>query len=127
MTKQELEKFKKILMIQRDKIVHGINHLEEGTLNRSQRDASGDLSGYSFHMADVATDNFDREFSIELAASEQQILNKITVALKKIDDETFGLCDTCNKKIDMKRLNAMPYAPLCIDCQSAEEKKSKAG
>src|SRR3972149_1592521 len=124
-TKQELEKFKAQLEAERDKIISGLNHLEDGTLKKSQRDASGDLSGYSFHMADVATDNFDREFSIELAATEQQVLNKIVAALKKIEDGTFGLCETCGKKIGTERLKVMPSAPLCITCKSEEEKKSK--
>lgn len=124
-TKQELEKFKAQLEAERDKIISGLNHLEDGTLKKSQRDASGDLSGYSFHMADVATDNFDREFSIELAATEQQVLNKITAALKKVEDGTFGLCEVCGKKISLERLKAMPYASLCITCKAEEEKKSK--
>lgn len=123
--KTELERFKKILQEIRRKLTGDIQHLEGDTLNRSQRDAAGDLSGYSFHMADMATDNFDREFTIGLASSEQQILNLVDVALHKIDDGTFGLCDNCSKAITQKRLRAVPYAPLCIKCQETEEKRKR--
>jgi len=126
MTKTELKKFKEILQAYRDKIAHGLHHLEEGTLKQSQRDSSGDLSGYSFHMADMASDNFETEFNLGLAASEQQVLNKIDAALKKIEEGTFGMCEGCEKKINIKRLTAMPYAAMCIECQSAEEQKSKS-
>ena len=124
MEKEELLKFKKLLEAERVKIADGINHIERDNLNRSQRDASGDLSGYSFHMADMATDNFDREISLDLASAEQNILNRIEEALGKIDEGTFGICENCNKPISIKRLKAVPYAKLCIKCKEDEEKKS---
>src|SRR3989338_3849646 len=115
--KEDLLKLKTQLQTERAKIADGLNHLERDNLNRSQRDASGDLSGYSFHMADMATDNFDREFSLDLASTEQTILNRIDEALKKIDDGTYGICEDCGKPISLKRLKAVPYAKLCIKCK----------
>src|SRR4051812_41397511 len=97
--KKELERFKKLLETIRIKIAGDLQHLEGDSLNTNQRDASGDLSGYSFHMADMATDNFDREFTLGLASNEQQILNMIDVALRKIVDGTYGICENCNKPI----------------------------
>ncbi len=107
------------------KIAGDLRHLEGDTLNTSQRDASGDLSGYSLHMADMATDNFDREFNLGLASNEQQRLNMIDVALHKIKEGTYGLCENCNKPIPQKRLLAMPHASLCIKCQELEEKQKR--
>ena len=123
--KKEFERFKKILTVIREKIARGLEHLEGDTLNKSQRDAAGDLSGYSFHMADMATDNFDREFNLGLASNEQQSLNLIDAALRKIEEGTYGICDNCSKPIPQKRLLAMPHAPLCIKCQELEEKKKR--
>ena len=123
--KKDLEKFKQILMDIRQKISGDLKHLENDSLNTNQRDSSGDLSGYSFHMADMATDNFDREFTLGLASNEQQILNMIDVALHKIEEGTYGTCEDCEKAITMKRLTAMPHARLCIKCQEAEEKKKR--
>ncbi|MBI4970892.1 MAG: TraR/DksA C4-type zinc finger protein [Candidatus Omnitrophica bacterium] len=121
------DKIKKQLEEQRKVVAAGIDHFTTDNLNMSQRDASGDLSGYTFHMADVATDNFDREFSIDLASNEQQLLNRIDEALKKIEEGTYGVCENCNVPIGMERLKAVPYARLCIKCKEEEEKKAKRG
>lgn len=123
--KKELEKFKEILQVLRKKIVGELEHLEGESLNKSQRDATGDLSGYSLHMADVATDNFDVELNIGLATTEQQALNMIDDAIRKIDEGVYGVCEDCDKAIPQKRLVAMPYARLCVQCQEIEEKNQK--
>ena len=122
MEKEELMKLKTQLETERAKIADGLSHIERDNLNRSQRDAAGDLSGYAFHMADMATDNFDREFSLDLASNEQVLLNRIDEALKKIQDGSYGVCENCTKPIGFKRLKAVPYAKLCIKCKEDEEK-----
>lgn len=127
MNKKDLERFKKLLQDARKKIAGDLRHLEGDSLNTNQRDASGDLSGYSFHMADMASDNFDREFTLGLASNEQQQLNLIDAALRKIEDGTYGLCESCSKAISVKRLLAMPHALLCIKCQETEEKQKRRG
>ncbi len=122
MEKEEIQKLKAQLEAERARIAEGLNHIERDNLNRSQRDASGDLSGYSFHMADMATDNFDREFSLDIASGEQTLLNRIDEALRKITEGTYGICENCEKSISTKRLKAVPYAKLCIKCKEDEEK-----
>ena len=124
MEKEDLLRLKMQLQAERAKIADGLNHIERDNLNKSQRDASGDLSGYSFHMADMATDNFDREFSLDLASAEQTILNRIDEALRKMEDGSYGVCENCNKPISFKRLKAVPYAKLCIKCKEDEEKNA---
>lgn len=121
--KTQLDHLRKLLETARQKIVGDLAHLEKDNLNTSQRDASGDLSGYSLHLADMATDNFDREFNLDLASSEQQLLNQIDEALHKMDEGRYGICEICSKPIAQKRLLAVPYARFCIKCQSEEEKK----
>lgn len=123
--KNDLDHFRKLLEAARRKISGALAHLEKDNLNLSQRDASGDLSGYSFHMADMATDNFDREFSLDLASNEQELLNRVDEAVRKIDEGKFGICETCAKPIAQKRLIAVPYAKFCIKCQGEEEKKRR--
>ena len=127
MNARNYDKIKKQLEEQRKMIADGIDHFAKDNLNLSQRDASGDLSGYTFHMADVATDNFAREFNLDLASNEQQLLNRIDDALKRITEGTFGNCENCNVPIGMERLKAVPYALLCIKCKEEEEKKAKSG
>ena len=123
MDKAELQKFKAQLETERAKFAEGIDHIERDTLNKSQRDQAGDLSGYSFHMADMATDNFDLEFNLDLASAEQKILNRIDEALRKIEEGTYGICEQCQKEIGLKRLKVVPYAKLCVKCKEAEEKR----
>ncbi|MDD5424035.1 MAG: TraR/DksA family transcriptional regulator [Candidatus Omnitrophica bacterium] len=124
--KAELEKFKSMLLKKKAEMLKEINGVEKDSINKSQRDASGDLSAYTFHMADVATDSFDREFSLGIAMNVQQkILYAIEEALKRIEDKTFGICLECEKPIAKQRLMAMPYAGLCVDCQSKEDPQKK--
>ena len=125
MEKKDLKAFKEILLKKKEDIARGIEHIANDALKTSQRDASGDLSAYSLHMADMATDNYDREFALNLADNEQKILHRIEAALEKIENNTFGLCEVCNKKITKIRLKAVPYAELCVPCQEKVEKKKR--
>jgi len=125
MNKKELEKYKKLLLKERTNILDGVDKISEDTLKKSQRDASGDLSGYTFHMADMATDNYDREFSLGIADSERKTLLKIDDALKKVKDNNYGKCGLCGKSITKKRLVAVPHAENCKACQEKEESQKK--
>lgn len=121
MTKREAAKFKKLLLKKREDILREINHITHENL-KSQKEASGDLSSYSYHMADMASDSYDREFSFKIASGERKIIYEIDEALKRIDEGKYGKCLDCNKKIPVRRLSALPYAKYCIQCQSQEEK-----
>ena len=125
MTKRELDKYKKLLLKKKEEIHQAVKHIEQDTLSRSQRDASGDLSGYTLHMADIATDSYDREFSLGLASNAQRILYEIDEALKRVKEKGFGDCLLCEKPIPRKRLQVIPYASLCIACQAKEETKRR--
>lgn len=123
MPKKELNKYRALLVKEREKIGGGISHITQDALKTSQREASGDLSGYSFHMADVASDNYEVEFSLGRASNEQDILYTIDEALKRVEDGSYGSCTQCGKQIPKKRLNALPHTELCIVCQSKNESK----
>ena len=118
-----LRKYKELLIKERDRVGGELSHIAETTLNKSQRDSSGDLSGYAYHMADMASDDYERDFSLGRATDEQGILYCIDEALKRIGDGTYGNCPQCNKPISKKRLTALPYTELCIDCQKKNEAK----
>jgi RNA polymerase-binding protein DksA len=121
--KKELVDFKKIILKRKDELMDNIDHVSEDTLKKSQKDASGDISGYSYHMADVATDTYDREFSLGLASNDRQVLYELDDAMKKIDDGTFGVCEGCKTLIAKTRLKALPHARLCLKCQEKKEKR----
>ena len=120
MTKKEAAKFKKLLLKKREEILGEINHIVKENL-KSQKEASGDLSGYSYHMADMASDSYERELSLNIASNEQEVLYEIDEALKRIEEGKYGICIECEKKIPVKRLKALPYVKHCIQCQSKEE------
>lgn len=124
-TEKELEKYKALLLTIRAKIAGDLRHLESESLNSNSRDSSGDLSGYSLHMADMASDSFDRELALGLASNEQNLLNLVDDALRKFGDGTFGLCEKTWKPISKKRLNVMPYARLSLEAQELEEKEKR--
>jgi RNA polymerase-binding transcription factor DksA len=124
-SKSELDLFKKILTELRRKISGDIQQIEGETLNTSSKDSSGDLSGYSFHMADVATDSFDRELNIGLASNEQSLLNDVDDAMKKIDEGIYGICEKYGVAIPKKRLMVAPYVRYCLQAQEEEEKEPR--
>lgn len=121
--KKELADFKKLVLKRKQEILDEIKHISEDTLKKSQKEASGDISGYTYHMADVATDTYDREFSLVLAANERKLLYEMDDALKKIEDGTFGICEDCKLLIAKTRIKALPNARLCVKCQEKREKK----
>jgi DnaK suppressor protein len=125
MNRLEKIKLKKILLKMREDIIVKVKNIEKENLGRLQKDASGDLSGYSIHMADVASDNYERELSLGLAANERELLHKIDNALKRLKDRDFGECEACGKAIGLKRLSAVPYAMMCIKCQEQSDKGFK--
>ena len=122
LTKKELKDFKKIVLKKKEELLDDLKHISDDTLKKSQKEASGDISGYTYHMADVATDNYDREFSLGLASNERKSLYELEYALKRIEEGVFGICDGCKSAITKIRLKAVPSARLCIKCQKKREK-----
>ena len=122
-SKSDLKDFKKIVLKKKEEILNDLKHISDDTLRKSQKEASGDISGYTYHMADVATDNYDREFSLGLASGERKSIYELDDALKRIEEGTFGICDDCKSAITKIRLRAVPSARLCIKCQQKREKK----
>ena len=120
MLKRQAAKFKELLLEKREEILKEIKHIARENL-KSQKEASGDLSSYSYHMADMASDSYDRELSLNIASGEQEVIYEIDEALKRIGEGKYGKCLSCNKKIPVRRLKAVPYAKHCIQCQSKEE------
>ncbi|HHT9129932.1 MAG TPA: TraR/DksA family transcriptional regulator [Candidatus Brocadiaceae bacterium] len=121
MREEEIAQFKKLLLLLREKLVGKVDVMQEEALKKSRQDASGDLSNVPIHMADVGTDNYERDLMIELIQSGEQGLRDIDSALEKIEEGTFGICELCGKKINKERIKAVLSAKLCIDCQREEE------
>ena len=124
LSKEQIKQFRQLLITERVKLAEEIRAIAQET-SKSPRDASGDLSGYTLHMADMAADTYERELSMNIVSSEQELLYQVDDALRRLDDGSFGLCQQCSQPITMSRLKAVPYASLCISCQRVKEQKSK--
>ena len=124
LTKEQIKRFRQLLITERVKLADEIKSIAHD-VSTSPREASGDLSAYTVHMADMAADTYERELSMDLVSSEQEILYQIDDALKRLDDGSYGICQQCNTPITMSRLKAVPYASLCIGCQRVKEQKHK--
>lgn len=120
--KDELTFFRTQLQKQLDLIQGNLDALAGDNLKRSPIEASGDISAHSTHMADQGTDNFDRELALNLASSRQDSLYDIEDAIRRIDEGTYGACETCGGAIERARLKALPFAKKCMACQNAAER-----
>lgn len=123
----ELAQYKRILLDLRKKLVGNVTFMEDEALGKSRQDASGDLSNVPIHMADVGTDNYDRDLTIGLIQNGEEELKAIDNALERIGNKTYGSCEECGTKISKARLTALPYVSNCIDCQRLEEGEEDAG
>ena len=124
MKKKDLEKYEQLLLAKRAEILGELGLLKKNVLDTTTKDSSGDLSGYSYHMADQGTDAEEREKAFLLASKSGRLLYHIDEALRRIKDKTFGKCQECGEEISTARLEAVPHARLCINCKEKEEKST---
>ena len=118
----KFDPYKKLLLKTKDQITGDIRNLSDEN-SGSGNDRGGDVSGHALHMADVATDMYDREFTLTLASNDRELLHEVDEALGRIKDGTFGVCTSCKKTIPVTRLKAIPHARTCMKCQEKLEAK----
>ncbi|MHB8900335.1 MAG: TraR/DksA family transcriptional regulator [Thermoguttaceae bacterium] len=118
MNKAELAIFREKLLTLRARLRGDVNQMADAALKKSRSEANGDLSSMPIHMADIGTDNFEQEFTLSLMESEGGTLDQIEAALERIEDGDYGSCEECGCRIPKTRLNALPYATMCVKCAS---------
>jgi RNA polymerase-binding transcription factor DksA len=119
---EKFRRYYKLLVDLRKHLTAGIELHSEETLKRSSKDDSGDLSAYGQHMADAGTDTFDRDFALSLVSSEQEALAEIDAAIKRIHDNTYGICEITQKPIAKDRLLAVPFTRYSAEAQKELER-----
>ena len=87
------------------------------------KESAEEMSNYSLHMADSGTDNFDRDFALSLLSSDQDAIYEIEEALKRIEKNTFGICELTGKVIPRTRLDAIPWTRFTVEAQSQLERE----
>jgi RNA polymerase-binding transcription factor DksA len=118
MTKPQLEKYRQLLLAMHNRLQGEVSHLADEALRTTGGEASGSLSNTPIHMADLGSDNYEQEFTLGLLQNEEQRLEEIAAALRRIDQGEFGVCegDGCGKPIPKPRLDALPFTRYCVDC-----------
>jgi DnaK suppressor protein len=116
MTKAELESQRQLLLALRDRLTGDVSHLADEALHTNDENG-GNLSHMPIHMADLGTDNNERENTLNLLANEETLLAEIQAALRRIDQGTYGRCEECHGDIRPRgRLKELPYTRYCVDC-----------
>lgn len=122
MNKRQLAHLEKRLLEERARAMKELGFYDE-SFNATLQASNGDLSSYSFHMADQGTDAMEREKAFLMASKEGRFLWHLNQALRRLyqNPETFGTCESCGTAIAYERLDALPHARLCIACKAKEE------
>ena len=112
--KAEWAKFYQRLLELREQLTRQMNGLA--------KESAQEMAGYSLHMADSGTDNFDRDFALSLLSSDQDAIYEIEEALKRIEKHTYGVCELTGKAIPRSRLEAIPWTRFTVQAQAQLEK-----
>ncbi len=121
MPASNVQHYQNLLMSKRTELLTELETFKNGENSSTIKDATGDNSSYTFHMADQGTDNAEREKAYYFATREGRLLYHIEQALERIEDGSYGLCHECSQPITAARLEAVPHARLCINCKMKEE------
>jgi DnaK suppressor protein len=117
MKESERAQVEERLQQERERAIEALEKFERQRSD-SREEASGELSSYPFHMADVATDAIEQEKRLLLESREGELLWAIDEALRRLygDPESFGICEQCGRQISLERLDVLPWTTLCADC-----------
>jgi RNA polymerase-binding protein DksA len=118
----DLSRFQDALLEERKRVAAAIENLHEDHQG-SMAEESGEDAVFDNHLADTATETYDRELDYTLEENSEHVLADIDAALKRIEAGTYGVCTNCAKQIPEERLEARPWATLCIDCQRDRERR----
>jgi DnaK suppressor protein len=112
--KPEWQKYYDTLIGLRERLVAQMNGLA--------KESAEEMASYSLHMADSGTDNFDRDFALSLLSSDQDAIYEIEEALKRIERNTYGVCELTGKAIPKARLEAIPWTRFTVEAQAQLER-----
>ena len=122
MSAVDTERFRGILEEERQRVLDAISYLHEETPGSLEDETEEIVGTVDNHMAETASATLDREIDYTLEGNAEQVLASIDAALRRIDEGTYGICETCGQPISEERLEAIPYATQCIDCKRKGER-----
>jgi DnaK suppressor protein len=116
----DTDRLREALVQERKRVQAALDNLHEENPG-SITDETGEDAVFDNHLADTATVTYDRELDYTLEENSEHVLAEIDAALERIQDGSYGTCASCGKQIAPERLEARPWATLCIDCQRQRE------
>lgn len=121
LSKTRLVKYRRLIEAKRAALMKELEYLEAANMKATMTESSGDITSYSFHMADQGTDAMEREKAFLFASREGRFLYHLNQALQRIEDGSYGICEACGNPIPDERLEIVPHARLCIACKASED------
>lgn len=115
---RELNHFKKLILEQKREILENARRLREALVDESTGEYVGENATFDMHMAEQGTDEIEREKAYMFIQRDEKHLFYLENALERIEKKTYGLCITCGKPIEKRRLEAVPITQHCIKCKT---------
>jgi DnaK suppressor protein len=127
LTKKQLQHFKDRLLAEKNRVLEEMGDLQQNNLKQSISDASGENSRYTYHLGDVASLSYGREFSMGLSERQQKYLEEIDEALQRIEEGTYGICKVTGETITAERLEEVPVAKYSVKGKEMLERRRRQG
>ena len=121
LNKNELEKFRKALEDLASRVRSDATAMLEQARGSSGGNGAGELSNAPLHLGDMGTEEYLYDLNTTLLANEQYIVSEARAALQRIEQGTYGLCESCGKPVAKARLEAIPFARYCVDCAAKND------
>ena len=118
----DTERFRSLLLEERGRVERALANLRDDHPGRLDEEVEEIAATQDNHLAETATATLDREIDYTLEENSTRMLAAIDVSLKRIDDGTYGTCASCGREIAEPRLEAYPWASLCIECKRKSER-----
>jgi DnaK suppressor protein len=125
LTKKQLEHFRTKLKTEKNRVLEEMTDLQKSSLKTSISDASGENSRYSYHLGDVASLSYGREFDMGLSERQQKYLEQIDEALERIENGTYGICKVTGEPISIERLEEVPVAKYSVKGKEQLERRRR--
>ncbi len=116
MIRTDMESYRERLLAIGNRLKKDVANVQNEALRTTGGEASGNLSNAPMHPADLGTDTFNQEVSLGLYENEEQLLEQVSAALRRIDEGSYGQCSECGQEITRERLDAIPYSIQCVAC-----------
>ena len=122
MNASELDGFRKALLEEKERLSSALENLQTENPGGDDEEGSELNSVEEAHLAEAGSLTLDREIDYTLEEAAHESLKEVEVALERIERGNFGLCTSCGAEIASERIEALPWASLCIDCKRREER-----